>query len=334
MDKFILGFIIGGSPSTGSSLLRQILNRHSQIVCAPETHLWAKKELIQEWQSNKSKLASFLSYQMPDLGLFPFNGLNKKEIPNYSRRKLRKLIKSSPNIFDFFESFMREFFNLRPGQVYGEKTPANAINFKHILRYSRNHKKNILCVHTVRNPYDVMSSLIARGKSIPYAVGFYLYNTSKALNSFKEGGKEKVVTIRYEELVSNPESELKELLDKLSLKFEDGMLSPGKSNPKEITKIVSWKYDEAGVIGTKSIGRFHELDEKKKKDLIAIAWHLRLHSEVKYNSLEEIGKELNYDVIKPEVALTKDQESQLDSFRYNLRSNNIHFTHLNFPFTY
>ena len=311
-----------------------MLNRHSQIVCAPETHLWAKKELIEDWQSKKSKLISFLPFQLKDLGLFPFNGLNHKEIPNYNKKKVKALIKASPNIFVFFEAFMREFFDLKPGQVYGEKTPANAINFKHILRHSRKHKKNVICVHTVRNPYDAMASLIARGKSISYAVGFYLYNTSKALTINKISKQNKIVTIRYEELVSNPELELKELLDKLSLSFEAAMLKPGKSRPKEITKLVSWKYDEAGEIGTKSIGRFHELDEKKKKDLIAIAWSLRLHGEGEYDSLDVICRELNYEIIKPTEELTKDQISQMKAFMYNLRSNNIHFTQANFPFIY
>lgn len=327
MNRTFNGFIIGGSPSTGSSLLRQILNRHSSIVCAPETHLFAKPGIVSEWDQTKFKLAPLLPFKFKDLGLFPFNGLNNQEIPNYKKKKLRELISKSSNVFSFFESLMREFFDLELDQVYGEKTPGNVFNFEHIL----NGSEKFLCVHTVRNPYDVMASLVARGKSIPMSVAFYLMNTSHVLNVTKS---DRVLTIRYENLVSNPQEELSQLLDALQLKFESQMLKPGKSNPNEITKIDSWKYDESEKIQTGSIGRFHQLDQSVKEELIAIAWHLRLKGVPAFSNLKEIGEALKYKVHQPKHDLTVKQIESLKSFQQSLKNIQPHYKSSNLPFEY
>ena len=61
--------LIGCSPSTGSSLLRRILNRHSQVFCGPETSLLTKKGFYSDWDLYKNRILNlnydqrFISYK-------------------------------------------------------------------------------------------------------------------------------------------------------------------------------------------------------------------------------------------------------------------------------
>ncbi len=291
-DFNIDGFIIGGSPSTGSSLLRQILNRHSMIVCAHETHIWSKPKIVEAWSVNKFKLTGLKFLQSKDKGLFPFRGINHQEIPAYNSALFQKLANDSSDLISFFKSFMKTFYNLKTDQFFGEKTPANALNFKSIIE----NCPSLLCIHTVRNPYDVIASLIERGKSVPEAIGFYLLNCSSALN---ELDSDRMINIQYEKLVDNPEWEIKIILEFLGLNFEEQMLEARKSHPNEITKIESWKYDESENIGNKSIGRFQELPIEIQNDVKVQASKIRLKNASKFISIEEICTFLAYDFLMP-----------------------------------
>ena len=55
MKKY-LKIIMGGSQSTGSSLLVNILNRHSMLVAGPETYLFMHPKLYHHWEENKKYL--------------------------------------------------------------------------------------------------------------------------------------------------------------------------------------------------------------------------------------------------------------------------------------
>lgn len=324
MEKHIHGFIIGGSPSTGSSLLRQVLNRHSRIVCAHETHIWAKKDIVKNWASLKSKLNSSKIVKLRDAGLFPFKGINSEEIPSFSDKKFKELINFEQDIFSFFEAFMKTFYGLREGQIYGEKTPVNVVNFNEIFK----HDERMVCVHTVRNPYDTIASLVARSKSVPEAVGFYLYNCSTALNSKND----RLITVRYEALVQNPKEELQDLLNVLGVDFEDKMLQASKINTGEITKIDSWKYDEAAAIGKQSVGRFEELSEEQKEDIISVGWNMKLKGVENYNSVPEVCQALNYEVKEPTQDFSREQMAKFKSFNRNLMIKNSNFIFKS-PFT-
>lgn len=326
MDKFILGFIIGGSPSTGSSLLRQVLNRHSSIVCAHETHIWSKQDIVKHWNSLKLKLNSGKILKLKDAGLFPFKGINKEEIPNFSDRQFNELINFDHSIFSFFNAFMRDFYGIESGQIFGEKTPANVFNFKDILELS----KQFVCVHTVRNPYDTIASLVARGKAVSEATGFYLLNCSTALNT---GKSERLITIKYENLVQDAQQEIQALLAALKLEFEEKMLLPSKPKAGEITKIDSWKYDETGEIGKQSVGRFEELPTSEQEEIISFVWNMKLKGEQNFKSIPEICEALNYRAIKPTGKFTKNRIAKFNSFNKRLMLKNINFM-LNSPFSY
>lgn len=296
-------------------------------MCAHETHIWAKKGIATNWESLKTKLNAGKLFRLKDAGLFPYGGINKEEIPNFSNQKFDSLIKGDHGIASFFDAFMKEFYVLKLGQIFGEKTPANSINFKDILKTSN----QILCIHTIRNPYDTIASLVARGKSIPEAVGFYLYNCSHALSA---GPNQRLLTIRYENLVSNPKEELESLMEYLALDLQDEMLLPSKPKEGELTKIESWKYDEAGKIGKGSIGRFKELSEEQQDEIISFVWNMKLKEPNEHPSIQKICETLEYEIIEPKDDFDTTRKSRLESFNKKLVLSNVNFLFKTSPFTF
>lgn len=313
MSKVIQGIIIGGSPSTGSSLLRQILNRHSEIVCAPETHIWCKYQIFENWDLYKLKYLNRSIFGLDSKGLMHFVGIDISEIPSYNREITKNILEQSPDIYTFFRLFMMEFFNLRSGQVYGEKTPANAINFKHILETS----DDVMCVHTIRNPYDAIASLVARGKTPLEATGFYLHNCSHGLSNYRN---ERYVQVRYENLVENPKQELEELLTKLSLDYEERMLEANANKSSVVTKLEGWNYDETEAVKKGSVGRFSRSSQSIKDDIVLYVWYLRLKAKtnLKFRSIRDINEKLEYETIKPNYELHKKDFDRLKEFNRSL----------------
>ncbi len=313
MTKAIQGIIIGGSPSTGSSLLRQLLNRHSEIVCAPETHIWCKHKIFEDWDMYKLKYLNRSIFGLDSKGLMHFVGIEASEIPNYNSERMKQLLEQSPDVYVFFRLFMMEFFKLRAGQVYGEKTPANAINFKHILETT----DDVLCIHTIRNPYDAIASLVARGKTPLAATAFYLYNSAHGLSSRKNN---RLVEIRYEDLVENPKLALGGLLSKLTLGFEEQMLNASKNNNAVVTKLEGWNYDETQEVKKGSVGRFNQMDQKIKDDIVLYVWYLKLRriSDVGFKSVREINEILDYKTIEPNFTPHKKDFDALKVFNRSL----------------
>ena len=327
MKKDIRGIIIGGSPSTGSSLLRQILNRHSKIVCAPETHIWCKEKIFQNWAKYKNRYFKKSIFGLTSEGLTHLVGIEKSEIPGYDKKKTEQLIKISPDIYYFFKLFMQEYFGLVEGQIYGEKTPGNAINFKYILDSS----DQVVCIHTARNPYDTMASLVARGNSPMAAAAFYLYNCAHALD-YKPDSR--LMTIKYEKLVKEPAFEISELLEKLNLKFEEQMLNRGKTEDSKVTKLSSWNYDETDKVQKGSVGRFEGLSQNEKNEIRYYAQYLHLSSprDFKVRCIQDICTYLDYEFVEATHETESNPIKELKKHKRALtrKLNNFDFT--NYPF--
>lgn len=318
MKKPIQGIIIGGSPSTGSSLLRQILNRHSEIVCAPETHIWCKELLFENWNEYKMQLLRRSIFGVASKGFFHYIGIAKEDIPHYDKRLVKKMLLDSRDIYAFFRIFMQNFFGLHDGEIYGEKTPANALNFKPILESS----EDVLCVHTSRDPYDTIASLVARGMSPLDATAFYLYNSAHAIEHKYD---ERFVSIKYEDLVEDPKEALAGLLSKLFVEFEAKMIEPGIKNSGTITKLKGWNYDETAAIKKGSVGRFGSMSKEVQDEIILYVWHLHIQDKLflRHKSIPSINEVMDYQTLVPATKLTKTHETALSKHK---RKHNYLFT--------
>lgn len=232
--------IIGGPPSSGSSLLLDLLGRHSSIASFSETHLLAKPALWHNWVDNRGLIFKG-TLKSPDW--FMHTGIDL-----ISLEQLKSVSFNSANSpFAYAAQLFTRLAEKRGNTIWCEKTPAN-IYFFHLYAES-DYLHRIL---TIRNPYDVIASLMFRNVPIVDAVCRTLLNLGIGHLQLKQN---KVHILKYESLVGDPKSTLHNLLDVINLPFEDSMFTDRSGK----LKMDGWKNYEDGKITSNSIGRFNEL---------------------------------------------------------------------------
>ena len=256
----ISGIVIGGAPSSGSSLLNDLIGRHSVIRSFPETHLLAKPVLWGNWNKHKEKLLS-QKWKSPDWHLHSgVSHITESELAEQA-------IKGSSSVLEFAHRYFSEIAKQQGKQIWCEKTPANVYFFNQ-LKHDSITIKPVLCI---RNPFDIIASLLFRNMNLIDAVSRTLINFGVGHAQLK---KSEIITIKYEDLVTNPELCLQNLFQQLDIEFENQLLENRNGN----TKMDGWKHAEDGVISKSSIGRFSELTTKQQSDVIyAVSYtHLTL----------------------------------------------------------
>jgi len=239
-DELPLVFI-GGCPRSGTTLMKRILDAHSDIFCGPEFgHLRAISELYKRMSQ----------------------GIESGRITQYAS-------KNELNIFirQFILNFFQKVANDNNVKIVAEKTPDNVTAFCTLHELFPNAK----FIHVIRNPLDVVASYQRVGlrmivnqseESHPKP---YLSTQISRLKSFlferkkKNQEEEKTVfnsvslaaknwkqqvyfprrfgetfnsksfqsnylEVRYEDLVTNTEETVRQLCDFVGVSFEMGML--------------------------------------------------------------------------------------------------------------
>ena len=249
--------LVGGSPSTGSSVLVNVLNRHSRIQSGPETYLFIHPKLYQDWGKYKHFIYQKSWFRgLKSIGWFRINGaLHFPEQYGFTPSEIQKLVATSPD----FQTFSDNFFGLQT-HTWLEKSPSNVLAFSDFLDQFLDSEVLL----TLRDPYDTIASLYARGMSPVHAVSAYLINTAFGLKSMHHPA---FSLLRYEEWIKNPKQMLMPFLQKLELDWEEELLESEGDNP---LKMEGWLQDERGKVKTSSIGRFQKLPAAQQ-DLLKLA---------------------------------------------------------------
>ena len=222
------GIIILGHPRSGTTLLRRLLDGHSQIACPPETHLL-------------SACARFLEAERTadgvDMGVLA--GLNFAGSPDeVVLAKLR----------EFAFSFLSDYAEGQGKPRWAEKTAFDAFHIDNIDRLCGEHA---LFVGIVRHGLDVAVS----SKDFCEAAGMYpavmheyirrypqpieafarsWLEVNEKLVAFRERHPENTFLCRYEDLVNEPESTLQEVMEFVGERFEPAMLKRGLESPGQL----------------------------------------------------------------------------------------------------
>ena len=226
-----------------------MLNRHSLLFAGPETGLFAFPQVYQNWHSCKHQLLKGLKID----GWQMRKGMDLLQ-PEFAWKKadLQKIIAQS----DSFQAFVNQYFT-KPLQrnnkrFWIEKTPANAYGFAAFL----NHFPDGKVIQTIRNPYDAIASLMARGMNAFIATAYYVYHAAIATSSME---KASYFHLKYEKLVEQPRPTLKALFSFLDLPFEPAIVIAKHEKRAEPSTMSGWKHYETGEVKKSSIGRFWEL---------------------------------------------------------------------------
>ena len=258
--------LIGGTPSSGSSLLSVLLDNHSQICCGPELSLfshpffWSKipkqdwfRVLRQKIEDN-DKLDDehniyngFINHNCTvDLLDLKWYGTNKDD--------LISLLETTENGADFFIKWAQIQAHRHNKIVYCEKSPPNIFT----CNYFVNSVPESICILCIRNPLDTISSLRKRGLKLYTAASIWLCE-AYIISLSKD--KDSIYINRYEDLVNDPIKMLNKLFSEMKIPEEgsniqelsmSGALSPDRAiNSRESIK--TWNHTPFKKIENKSI---------------------------------------------------------------------------------
>jgi sulfotransferase family protein len=211
-------FFIIGSSRSGSTLLRLMLASHSRIAIPSET--WYLTALVEEFPCDRllqtdelSKAISVMTshYRWPDMGL------DAAEM----RRRAAKL--GAVHLRDLVEIVYRWHMEVEGKSRWGDKTPAYIEIVPPLAAMFGNAK----FIHLIRDGRDVAMSFQRQGWHGPWMHG-YTREWSRAVELDMQLSQsllnERILRVRYEDLVLNPEPTLRRICAFIDARFEDQML--------------------------------------------------------------------------------------------------------------
>lgn len=200
---------VGGAPRSGTTLVQHVLDSHSQIFGGPEFD--CIPSLIQAWQG---MVAAY----------------DRGRITVYCTRE-----QIDACFGDLIEHLLLPVADAHGARLLSEKTPFNALSFCHLLELFGKCR----AIHVVRDPRAVVSSMLqvgvrcrAKGEYAPdfvQDIHAAIRVTTESLNAGFRAQRlfgERVLTLVYEALVSQPEATVRQLCSFLGLAFEPRMLEP------------------------------------------------------------------------------------------------------------
>lgn len=291
--------LMGGSGSSGSTMLRSVFNRHPEIFSGAELNFFNKQQIFSEWEKCKPLLSVKRKVKpITTQGWFPYPNHNLlHEDYGWTHNELNNVLQDSESMEDFVDIFFKKPLQTHKKKIWIEKTPSNAYSFKHFLKTFPDGK----VIHITRNPYDSVASLVKRKMSPFFATGIWVYNVSSALSA---RGLDHYLMIKYEDLITNPQDEIEKLFQDLSIDFYHDILE----NKKQQTfgKVESWKYSPDQPIQKHKVSTFDTLDSELK-DLITTSLsvfnisdkHME-KNDLEFRNCKEICDHLGYEFV-PQV---------------------------------
>lgn len=240
--------LVGGCPSTGTTLLRAILDSHSRIACGPEVGIFDREIIYREKFSffrtliqageeirklrfrvkgNNNKEINLLACVLNASSRFPaatnFGSGEGMGLRNYVDDWA--LVVALSNMAESYEAFFDGIFGeyaRRQGKArWAEKTPDNVYQFELCLQQFPKFR----LVHIIRHPLDTVASQVNRPfHPIPFSIALPRYSEA-IYQAVHCRGHERYHEIRYEDLVTEPETVLRGLMEFIGEEFEPGVLS-------------------------------------------------------------------------------------------------------------
>jgi hypothetical protein len=250
---------IGGAGRTGTRLLRSIIGKISNVYEVPrETYIFSNEssknkkvfKSINSIKDLKEQQKALLVYVL--LSIFYRKKIAAKKFlilkNNFSHlqriwneniisskqnhdskiislyQKIQPLIHSN-NIFEIYDFVLECLCQEKDCLRWVEKTPANIFNLTQIKKLYPDAR----FIAITRNPYAVYSSWKKKNKNI----FFTLFNWLKA-NKEILIQKEKILLIKYEDLVTNPENTIRKVCNYISEPFCEKLLDVEVLNNKDL----------------------------------------------------------------------------------------------------
>ncbi|MBE9039695.1 sulfotransferase [Oscillatoriales cyanobacterium LEGE 11467] len=226
-----------GCPRSGTTFLQSLLAAHSQIASFPESKFFQYLVPEPEDQPRRYKYGLVSRRSYPRMKAFFADELHRPEL-------LKHLSK-----FPFQGLYTRQFINIlhqlkqeKGKSILLEKTPEHINHIHEIEKYVPGAK----FIHLVRNGTDVVASLYEVTRKHPlwwggeWPLDWCIYRWNQAIEiSQQHLHKPNHFIVRYESLVQNPNSTLKNICEFIDIEFEDNMVNDYSRVASDLTRLAS-----------------------------------------------------------------------------------------------
>lgn len=232
LNRSELPIVVGGCHRSGTSLLRRVLNAHSNIYCGPEVKFF--RDFYGDYFDDRIRHLRFAESAralLPEAELFDILGKAYLRILDSAAQRAGK-------------------------RRWADKNPENVL---YLDAWNRLLGAGWVLVHVVRNPLDTLASIAERPfpLSIPASlddrISFYRKYTEAGLR-FGAAYPARYFRVHYERLVDTPDLVLSDLMSWLGEALEPGQFEfntfphqPGLEDPKVST---------TSAIHAQSVGRW------------------------------------------------------------------------------
>ena len=273
-------FVVGVARS-GTTLLAAMLSAHSRLDCGPESRFFARYRHLDArargrivdpvtWPAPALDLIRSLSNQgHPVLELF---GLVEDEVRAY-------LAARSPALATVLEALTVLHAEKAGKPRWIEKTPRHLLMTDTLRRLWPESR----IVRIVRDPRDVALSLVAMPFAKESVVGNLVRIDQDDRASHDRIDADRLaLTLRYEDLVTEPVRELRRVCEFIGEAYEPAMLDP-RASAVSVSGVAAahewWKDAVSGPLTTNSVGRWHrEMSEDVQRfAALHLAGFLREH---------------------------------------------------------
>ena len=233
-------FFIVGCPRSGTTMVQQALNRHSQIVLPPET-----KFFFSFFGHPRQRQARHVERLNADLGI---------QLAQPTKR-----VASLDDGRAYYEDMARQYVDRQAGKevrFFGEKTPEHTGLLSAIRQLYPDAKILVLS----RDGRDVASSLTRMPWTSPNLyVNFIIWLYYNAIiQKERLNGTPNMYFAQYEDIVADPEGEFKAILRFLGAGYEPAV-ARGCGNREGVPqREMAWKSRALQPINNQRIGVFRE----------------------------------------------------------------------------
>lgn len=263
--------LICGVGRSGTSLLQSMLHAHPEVVFPPETHFFRRylaKGAVRAKLEAEGPMA-FVDRLTAD------EDFARADVD--AGALVERTVRATSHGFDLlevFRSFLATIAEREGVERVGDKDPRNIDHLPALRRaFPRAH-----VIHVIRDPRDVLLSRTkaAWSASRPWWIHPMIYREQLARgrrHGLRHFGK-RYLELRYEDLITEPEAELRRICDHVGIDYDPRMLDFGQAARGLVDeREMSWKRETLGPLLPKNAGKW-----RKALNATQIRWTERLCS--------------------------------------------------------
>jgi hypothetical protein len=220
-----------------------MLAAHPHLSCGPETHFF-------RWLASVDHAALTKRAEWPEAAVNFVCSINRASYKSPERQRLidhyrltREQIgdflqQSNPSIAAILACITEQYMQAEQKQRWVEKTPDHL----EYLTDIRKHFPDAQIIRILRDPRDVAQSL----SKVPWGVsslleGLLFWQRQEDLSSGFFEADHNSHTVKFENLIQNPETELRKICSFLDEPFESRMLDTSQTGKRLNSREVAWK---------------------------------------------------------------------------------------------